>query len=281
MGHARAGRAGRPGHEQHGDRPRPPRGAARCSRDWTDRIAAGDVPPAPPRPQGRRAQSRADDVGLGRSGDVRARRADHRQAQPDGERLRSDLRRRLGERRLPDRRPARAHGGGAADSRCSIRNVRPARRRGCPCRRRTGATGCTGTTRRLPTTPPWTARGACGCRRGSASPRTSRRSARRTRRRRWRRRRRSFRQVQYFDPRTAPVQAGQHLLRHASRAVRRRQGRDVVRQRRRSAAPSAGSIRGSSTRPATRRRRRAGAAATTTSNQDGQGRSRGRSPDRR
>ena len=46
---------------------------------WTDRIAAGDVPAlVPPRPQGRRTQPRAHDVGLGWAGDVRSRRAHDR-----------------------------------------------------------------------------------------------------------------------------------------------------------------------------------------------------------
>ena len=38
--------------------------------DWTDRIVAGEVPPAPPRPQGRGAQRRHHPVGLGRSDGV-------------------------------------------------------------------------------------------------------------------------------------------------------------------------------------------------------------------
>ena len=42
--------------------------------DWTDRIAAGEVPPAPPRPQGHRAQRRHHSVGLGRSEGLPPRR---------------------------------------------------------------------------------------------------------------------------------------------------------------------------------------------------------------
>ena len=34
--------------------------------DWTERIAGGELPPVPPASGGRRAQPRADDVGLGR-----------------------------------------------------------------------------------------------------------------------------------------------------------------------------------------------------------------------
>ena len=52
MGRARAGRAGRPGHERHGDRRSGRRRGLEMFARWTDRIAAGDVPPAPPRPQG-------------------------------------------------------------------------------------------------------------------------------------------------------------------------------------------------------------------------------------
>ncbi len=40
--------------------------------DWTDRINRGEVPPAPSRPQGDRAQRRDHDVGLGRSEGVPA-----------------------------------------------------------------------------------------------------------------------------------------------------------------------------------------------------------------
>ena len=56
-----------------------------------------------------------DHVGLGWSGDVRARRADDRQAQPHRQRLRADLWRRLGQRRIPDRRSAGTFGAGDSD----------------------------------------------------------------------------------------------------------------------------------------------------------------------
>ena len=45
---------------------------------WTDRIEAGALPPVPPAAAGNRAQRRAHDVGLGRSGNVRPRRAHDR-----------------------------------------------------------------------------------------------------------------------------------------------------------------------------------------------------------
>ena len=156
---------------------------------WTDRIAAGEVPPAPPRPQGRERNLVLTMWDWGGPATFAHDELTTDKRNPDGQCLRPDLRRRLGERRLPDRRSARAHGAGDCGFRCSTRKCRPARRSRCRCRRRTGATSCIGTTRRSPTTRRWTARAACGCRRGSACPRTSRPSARRIRRPRWRRRR--------------------------------------------------------------------------------------------
>ena len=50
-----------------------PKRALALFADWTDRIAAGEVPPAPPRPQGHRAQRRHHGVGLGPSEGVSAR----------------------------------------------------------------------------------------------------------------------------------------------------------------------------------------------------------------
>ena len=63
--------------------------------DWTDRINKGEVPPAPPRPQGARAQPRAHAVGLGRRALLHPRRGRGRQAQPDDRRARQGLWRRL------------------------------------------------------------------------------------------------------------------------------------------------------------------------------------------
>ena len=61
--------------------------------DWTDRIAAGEVPKSkPPRPAGCRAQRRHQRVGLEQSQGLSARRDFHRQAQSDGQRQRADLR---------------------------------------------------------------------------------------------------------------------------------------------------------------------------------------------
>ena len=41
--------------------------------EWTDRIAAGALPSKPPRPSGRRARHRGDDLGLRRSEALHAR----------------------------------------------------------------------------------------------------------------------------------------------------------------------------------------------------------------
>ena len=57
--------------------------ALKLFADWTDRIAAGELPAAKPtRPARRRAQRRHHAVGLGRSQGLPARRDLHRQAQP-------------------------------------------------------------------------------------------------------------------------------------------------------------------------------------------------------
>ena len=74
----------------------------------------------------------------------------------------------------------------------------------------------------------------------------------------------SFRQVQYFDPKTRQFKQvnicfDTHHVQFAPTRTRRSTATAS------SAAPSAGSTRASSTRPATKRRRRAGAAAITTS----------------
>jgi hypothetical protein len=75
--------------------------------DWTDRIAAGALPAtAPPRPQGRERNA----VGLGRPEGLPPRRDRVRQAQPDGERQRTSLRR--------DGRSRRLHAGRAAEDQC-------------------------------------------------------------------------------------------------------------------------------------------------------------------
>ena len=69
--------------------------------DWTDRIANGEVPAAPRRPQGIERNVVITAVGLGRPEGVPARRRLDRPPQPDGQREREDLRRARGERRLP------------------------------------------------------------------------------------------------------------------------------------------------------------------------------------
>ena len=60
--------------------------------DWTERIAKGEVPPAPPRPKGIERNIVADAVGRGRRSLVHARRDLDRQESSDGERRRTDLR---------------------------------------------------------------------------------------------------------------------------------------------------------------------------------------------
>ncbi len=61
--------------------------------EWTDRVAAGELPKAqPPRPQGRRTQCRRHRVGLVDTEGVSARRDLDRSAQPDGQRPRQALR---------------------------------------------------------------------------------------------------------------------------------------------------------------------------------------------
>ena len=140
--------------------------------DWTDRIAAGEVPPAPPRPQGIErnvvitewdwADPKAylhDEVATDRRN-------------PDGQRERADLRLAGAERRLP----------AGARSRCATRasqvpltvrdpNTPPTPRRHACSPRRTGATSRSGRARPTCTTRCSTSKGGCG------SPR---RSGRRT-----------------------------------------------------------------------------------------------------
>ena len=57
--------------------------------DWTDRIAKGEVPPAPPRPQGPERNVVITPVGLGRPEGLSARRGVDRPAQSDGQRQRA------------------------------------------------------------------------------------------------------------------------------------------------------------------------------------------------
>ena len=86
--------------------------------DWGGRIAAGQVPEAPPRPEGHRAQHGHHPVGLGRPLHLRPRRDRHRQAQPAALPGREDLGRRPRQRPPAERQPghprgrraARAHG---------------------------------------------------------------------------------------------------------------------------------------------------------------------------
>ena len=69
--------------------------------DWTTRIAKGEVPPAPPRPQGIERNDRHHRVGLGRSEGVSARRGVDRPPQSAAQRERPDLRLARAQHRLP------------------------------------------------------------------------------------------------------------------------------------------------------------------------------------
>ena len=169
--------------------------------NWTDRIAAGKSRLR------RRAQRVSSGISSSRCGTGAARRHSRTMSSPPTSGIR---------RPTPTARSTASTGATTGSSRSirwstrrkrrefrySIRKRRPANRSRCRCRRPTGAPSCTGSTRPSPTTRRWTARAASGCRRGSACPRTSRRSAKTIPRRRWLRCRRSFRQIQYYDPKT-------------------------------------------------------------------------------
>ena len=113
------------------------------------------------------------------------------------------------------------------------------------------------------------AKGASGCRRGFGGRKISRHSARNHPSAALAPQRVELPAGAVLRSADAVVPSGQHLLRYAPRAVRRRRGRDALRQRRVQRRASAGSTRASSTRPATRRRRKAGACRTSTSNGNG------------
>ncbi len=230
MGYARPGRAGRPGHEQHGDRPGTP-ARPRDVRQLDGSDLARRHPAGAASSAGCRAQSRADDVGLGWSGDVRARRADDRQAQPHRQRLRPDLRRRLGQRRIPDRRSAGTLGAGDPDSGARSESaagqgaehagaVAVLGRQAVLVRSRdhqSRGDGRQGARVDVITLPP--AREPAGVLRNASigGPRAAEEQ---------------LPAGAVLRPEDAAVQAGEHLLRHAPRPVCRRQGRDAVRQRR-------------------------------------------------
>ena len=68
--------------------------ALRMYANWSDQIAAGELPTATPaRPQGRERNVVDHHVGLGRSEGVPPRRDRDRQAESDGQREWADLRR--------------------------------------------------------------------------------------------------------------------------------------------------------------------------------------------
>jgi hypothetical protein len=90
--------------------------------DWTDRIAAGELPAVAA--AGRRAQCRAQPVGLGGTEGVPARRGLHRQAQPAPQPQRPDLRRHRGKHRpLPGTRPREPPGDTGEDARPRCRHA--------------------------------------------------------------------------------------------------------------------------------------------------------------
>ena len=113
--------------------------ALACSPTGPIALPPGEVPPAPPRPQGLERNVVITHVGLGRSEGVSARRGLDRSPQPDGQRQRAGLRRARAERRLPaGARSGAAHDEpGPADRPRSEHAAR--RRRRCRRRRRTGA----------------------------------------------------------------------------------------------------------------------------------------------
>ena len=122
--------------------------ALKLFADWTDRIAAGELPAAkPPRPQG---VERNVVLTLWDWADPKVYLHDEiatDKRNPDGQRQRQDLRRDRGEHRfLPGARSGDAHGDRRSRCRCAIRRRR--RRRTIRWRRRpTGATSRSGTAR--------------------------------------------------------------------------------------------------------------------------------------
>ena len=78
--------------------------------DWTDRIARGDIPPAPPRPQGVERNLVLTMWDWGGPATFAHDELTTDKRNPDRQRLRADLRRRLGQRRIPDRRSAGTYG---------------------------------------------------------------------------------------------------------------------------------------------------------------------------
>ena len=143
--------------------------------DWTDRIAAGELPRR--RRRGRRAWSATSSSRMWDWADPKAYLHDEiasDKRNPTRERQRADLWRARGERRLhAGRGSGEAHGdaGEAAGARSedAERGARRRRRR----RRRTGARRRSGPARRTRTASRWTRQAACGSRRASGRNETS------------------------------------------------------------------------------------------------------------
>ena len=84
--------------------------------DWTDRIGAGEVPPAPPRPQGLERNLVLTMWDWGGPATFAHDELTSDKRNPTANAVRTDLRGGLGERRFPHDRPAGAHGEGAPHS---------------------------------------------------------------------------------------------------------------------------------------------------------------------
>ena len=133
--------------------------------DWTNRIAAGELPPAPPRPQGAERNVVITEMGLGGPEGVSARRDRDRQAQSHRQRQRA----------CSTGLPRRARTTSPCSTRCTtptsqvkmpVRDPKTPGRRTSRCSLRPiGATKPSGTARPPCTTPCSTRRGACGSRR--------------------------------------------------------------------------------------------------------------------
>ena len=113
---------------------RPTRRRRRCntSRDWTDRIAKGELPNAtPPRPQGVERNIVITEWEWGNAKQLSPRSDLDRQAQSDGQRLRPALRLdRIFDRRAADARSEDQHGQRLQSAGARCRYARSARARG-------------------------------------------------------------------------------------------------------------------------------------------------------
>ena len=204
--------------------------------DWTDRIAAGEVPPAPPRPQGARAQRRHHAVGLGRS----RRRTCTTRSRPTGGIRRSTPTvsiygaLELSADYLPVLDPVAARDQpGAADGPRSEHAAD--RRRRCCSRRRTGATEPIWTSKNNVHNPMFDEKGRVWitsavrpaanpdfCKEGSSHPSAKLFPINN-----------AGRHLAVYDPKTQAAHAHQHVFRHAPPDVCRGRQQHAVDQRRR------------------------------------------------